>query len=317
MRLLPEEKVVEELAGRLSPEIYQAILDCLQDGVCLVDRERRIVFWNRGAEQITGFQRQEVLGRSCTKQIFSHSTSDGTALCGPACPLERTIHDGKTRNLELFLRHREGHCIPVSTRTAAIHTASGELIGVAEVFERSSNAACRQSRSYELNTPGCLDALTGAADRAYASTYLAQQISEFEAYGLPLSVLRVDIDGLREVNHSRGREAGNAVLRLLARTLAESLAHDDLLARLDKDEFLVIFTSCSGEALLDLAERTRLVVSLSAISWWGDQLSVTVSIGGATARRGDTVDTLLARAGDSLAVSKSSGGNRVTLPEEA
>jgi len=317
VRLLPEEKVVEELAGRLSPEIYQAILDCLQDGVCLVDRERRIVFWNRGAEQITGFQRQEVLGRSCTKQIFSHSTSDGTALCGPACPLERTIHDGKTRNLELFLRHREGHCIPVSTRTAAIHTASGELIGVAEVFERSSNAACRQSRSYELNTHGCLDALTGAAYRAYATTYLAEQISEFEAYELPLSVLRVDVDGLRGVNHSRGREAGNAVLRLVARTLAGSLAHDDLLARMDEDEFLVILTSCSGEALLDLAERTRLVVSLSAISWWGDQLSVTVSIGGATARRGDTVDTLLARAGDSLASSKSSGGNRVTLPGEA
>ncbi|MCE5306240.1 MAG: sensor domain-containing diguanylate cyclase [Acidobacteriales bacterium] len=309
---------MEELSGWQSPEIYEAILDCLEDGVYLVDRENRIVFWNRGAERITGFQRHEVLGRSCTKQILSHSRLDGTPLCGPACPLMRTLHDGQTRNLDLFLRHRDGHCIPVRTRTAAIHTASGEWIGVAEVFARNSEAADHQGgRTCGVSAPGCLDALTGAADRAYASTYLAQQISEFEAYGLPLSVLRVDIDGLREVNHSRGREAGNAVLRLLARTLAESLAHDDLLARLDKDEFLVILTSCSGEALLDLAERTRLVVSLSAISWWGDQLSVTVSIGGATARRGDTVDTLLARAGDSLAVSKSSGGNRVTLPEEA
>jgi diguanylate cyclase (GGDEF)-like protein/PAS domain S-box-containing protein len=305
-----------ELVGKLSPEILQAILDCLDDGVYLINSEHRIAFWNRGAEEITGFPRQEVLGRSCEEQILSHSRLDGTALCGSECPLTRTIQDGKTRSLELFLRHRDGHCVPVRTRTTPIHNSSGKLIGAAEIFEHSSNAAGRQSRSRQLSAHGCLDALTGAAEHAYACTYLAEQLSEFEAYQLPLSVLRVDVDGLRDVNHSRGREAGNAVLRLVSRTLSESLAHGDLLARLDEDEFLVILTSCSGDALRDLAERARLVVSLSAISWWGDKLSVTVSIGGAAARRGDTVEMLLERAGELLSRSKSDGGNRVTLPEE-
>lgn len=304
-----------ELVGKLSPEIYQAILDCLEDGVYLVNRECKIAFWNRGAEEITGFHRQDVLGRSCQDQVLAHSRRDGTALSGEECPLMRTLLDGKTRALKLFLRHRDGHCIPVHTRTTPIHNPEGELIGAAEIFEHSTNAAGRQSRSCQLSAHGWLDPLTGAAERSYASTYLAEQLSEFEAYQLPLSVLRVDVDGLRDVNRSRGREAGNAVLRLVARTLSESLAHGDLLARMDEDEFLVILTSCSGEALRDLAERTRLVVSLSAISWWGDQLSVTVSIGGAAAQKGDTVDTLLARAGALLGVSKSNGGNRVTLPE--
>jgi diguanylate cyclase (GGDEF)-like protein/PAS domain S-box-containing protein len=306
-----------ESVGKLTPEIYQAILDCLEDGVYLVDRNLRIVFWNQGAEEITGFKRQEVLGRLCEPQLLAHSRRDGTALTGEECPLARTLQDGKTRSLKLFLRHRDGQCIPVHTRTTPIQSAEGALIGAAEIFEHSSNTAGRQSRSYELSAHGCLDALTGAAERSYARTYLAEQLSEFEAYALPLSVLRVDVDGLRDVNRSRGREAGNAVLRLVARTLSESLAHGDLLARMDEDEFLVILTSCSGVALRNLAERSRLVVALSAISWWGDQLSVTVSIGGAAAQKGDTVETLLARAGDLLTASKSNGGNRVTLPGNA
>jgi len=101
-----------ELVGKLSPEIYQAILDCLEDGVYLIDRDDGISFWNRGTEEITGFARQEVLGRSCEDHILLHSRRDGTALCGSQCPLPRTILDGKTRNLELFLRHRDGHCVP-------------------------------------------------------------------------------------------------------------------------------------------------------------------------------------------------------------
>jgi len=304
-----------EQVGKLTPEIYQAILDCLEDGVYLINRDCKIAFWNRGAEEMTGFQRQEVLGRSCGDQLLEHSRRDGTPLSGDECPLTRTLRDGKTRTLKLFLRHRDGHCFPVHTRTTPLHNTDGELIGAAEVFEHSSNEAGRQSRSYQLGTHGYLDALTGAAERSYATTYLAEQLSEFEAYQLPLSVLRVDVDGLRDVNRSRGREAGNAVLRLVARTLSESLAHGDLLARMDEDEFLVVLTSCSGEALRDLAERTRLVVSLSAISWWGDRLSVTVSIGGAAARKGDTSDSLLTRAGELLVASKANGGNRVTLPE--
>ncbi len=304
-----------EQVGRLTPEIYQAILDCLEDGVYLINRDRKIVFWNRGAEEITGFKRHEVLGRSCEDQFLAHSRRDGTALSGDECPLMRTLHDGKTRALKLFLRHRDGHCIPVHTRTTPLHDADEELIGAAEIFEHSSNEAGRPSRSYQLSAHGCLDTLTGAAERSYANTYLAEQLSEFQAYDLPLSVLRVDVDGLREVNRSRGREAGNAVLRLVARTLSESLAHGDLLARMDEDEFLVVLTSCSGEALRDLAERTRLVVSLSAISWWGDKLSVTVSIGGVPAQKDDTVDSLLTRAGKMLQASKASGGNRVSLPE--
>ena len=88
-----------------------------------------------------GFAHQEVLGRSCEEQIPLHSRRDGAALCGSECPLPRTILNGKTRNLELFLRHRDGHCVPVRTRTTPIRSTSGDLIGAAEVFEHSTNAA--------------------------------------------------------------------------------------------------------------------------------------------------------------------------------
>jgi len=302
-----------EAAGKLAPEIYQAILDCLEDGVYLVGLDHKIAFWNRGAEQITGFQRQDVLGRSCEDQILVYCRCGGDLLRATECPLLRTLADGKIRSLDLFLRHRDGHCIPVWARTAPVHDAAGKLVGAAEIFEHKSQAAGRCSRGYQLSVHGCLDALTGAAGSAYARTYLAEQLAEFEIYELPLAVLRVDIDGLGEVNRSRGREAGNAVLRMVARTLSDSLSDDGLVARLEGDEFLVILTNCGAETLQERAERTRGGGSLAGVPWGGDQVSVRVSIGGAPAEHGDTVEALLARAGEMLARSKAQGGNRVTL----
>ena len=71
------------------------ILDSLGDGVYVTDVDRRIVYWNRAAEQITGWSMHDMVGRHCFDSLLSHVDKDGHQLCGNEyCPLHRSIVTG-------------------------------------------------------------------------------------------------------------------------------------------------------------------------------------------------------------------------------
>ena len=69
------------------PDFYKEVIDNLYDGVYFVDRSRTITYWNKGAERITGYKKDEVLGRSCQDNLLSHCTAEGVELCRDRCPL--------------------------------------------------------------------------------------------------------------------------------------------------------------------------------------------------------------------------------------
>src|ERR1700722_1766442 len=97
----------------LSPDIFRAVLESLPIGVYLTDRKRQIAFWNASAEKLTGYLGQEVIGHFCTDSLLMHCDDSQTALCSCACPLAQTMQDGRPRDVNVFLRHKEGQRVPV------------------------------------------------------------------------------------------------------------------------------------------------------------------------------------------------------------
>ena len=75
---------------------YKDLIDNLFDGVYFVDRERLITYWNKGAERITGYESNQVIGRSCRDNMLNHVTADGEQLCTSQCPLAACMEDGIT-----------------------------------------------------------------------------------------------------------------------------------------------------------------------------------------------------------------------------
>jgi PAS domain-containing protein len=92
--------------AQADPEFYKRLLDSLNDAVYFVDRERRIVYWNKGAERITGFSSDDVLGHLCYDNLLSHVDGKGQELCRGHCPLSATMADGEAREAQVFLRHK-------------------------------------------------------------------------------------------------------------------------------------------------------------------------------------------------------------------
>jgi phosphoserine phosphatase RsbU/P len=113
------------------------ILDSLSDGVYVCDRDRRIVFWSKAAERITGWEPSDVVGRRCLDDVLAHVDKDGHRLCGEEfCPLHRTMVTGTTSVVPIvvFALGKEGKRIPMQVTVAPIRDSAGEIIGGVETF---------------------------------------------------------------------------------------------------------------------------------------------------------------------------------------
>jgi PAS domain S-box-containing protein len=115
----------------------ETILDSLSEGVYVCDRDRRIVFWSKSAERITGWQSEDVVGKRCLEDILCHVDKDGHRLCGEEyCPLHRAMITGATTDVPVivFAQSKNGRRIPTQVTTAPIRNEAGEVIGGVETF---------------------------------------------------------------------------------------------------------------------------------------------------------------------------------------
>jgi diguanylate cyclase (GGDEF)-like protein/PAS domain S-box-containing protein len=282
------------------PEIFRTVLDSLQTGVSVVDRNGKVLFWNQGAERITGHKCHDVVGRSSHDSILNHCDTNGCVACGATCPFSRTMHDGKPKEARMQLRHKEGHPINVLMRIAPIRDQHASIIGLVQNFDEQRFTSDRDRNLQHLSEHGCMDEITGVPNREFTQFHLTENLAGFTRYQLPFGIMCIKIDQLAHFRAAYGQPAGDAVLRVVAQTMRNSLRPSDFLGRWAEDQFLAILINCGGAGVEKTGERMRKVVSCAGLHWWGDELSVTTSVGEATAQTGDTMDTLLSRAEFSL-----------------
>lgn len=296
----------------LNPDIYRAVLECLPIGVYLVDQDRQITFWNTSAERITGYLGQEVIGHFCHDNLLIDCDENQAILCGSACPLAHTMQDGQPREASVFLRHKDGQRVPVRVRAVAIRDEFGAIIGSAEFFEERSCRAT-ETRLRRVSAGLGLDDVTELPDPQAMRAGLETALEEFAASQEPFGVLCIAIDNLDHLRSFDGHQAARAVLYAAGQTLARSTRPSDMVGRWRQEQFAALVACPAAAGLLSFAEKVQRLVGLADVSWWGDRLSVTVSIGGTMARGGDTLESLMRRAEDALEVSLAEHGNSILV----
>jgi diguanylate cyclase (GGDEF)-like protein/PAS domain S-box-containing protein len=300
------------MAGLDDPDIFRTVLESLQTGVYLVDRNQKILFWNDGAERITGYLRQDVVGRLCRDNLLVKS-GPTTGAQDAADVLASVFRDGRATIAEITLRHKAGHRIPVRMRAVAIRDAHGSIIGAAETFEESLSASDWDRRQTKLFDYGCIDRTTGVLTHEFVLSQLREHLAMFAKHPVPLSILCVEIDRLEHLKVTYGPAVISPVLSVVAQTLENNLRPTDFLGRYQEHQFLAILTECSSSEIERVADRLRKMVVCSDVAWWGDELSVTCSFGGTSAKSGDSMESILERAGEALRTSGDEGGNRITV----
>ena len=236
----------------------------------------------------------------------------GECLCTGICPLVETLADGRHREADVYLHHRDGHRVPVRLRVAPVLGAAGRVIGAVETFSDNSAKVAALERIRELESIIYIDSLTGVPNRVFTETTLRTRLDEMARYGWPFGVLSIDIDHFKAVNDRFGHGVGDEVLKVVAKTMSGVCRSFDLVGRWGEEEFVVIVANINAEQLHDLAERYRLLVQYSDLLAEGQRICVTASIGATLARRDDTVESLLKRADGLMHQSKQAGRDRTT-----
>jgi diguanylate cyclase (GGDEF)-like protein/PAS domain S-box-containing protein len=291
---------------------YRDLLDSLSEGVYFTDRDRRITFWSKGAERLTGYSSEEVLGRKCSENILIHVNASGLELCKADCPLSDCMNRRVPCEADVYLHHKAGHRVPVLVRANHLEDSDGNVIGAVEIFSNNAMRVQMQARLNELEQLALVDMLTGLPNRRHLESHVFSRLEELRRNQWSFGVLFVDVDGFKGINDAFGHDVGDKVLQMVGRTLDGNSRYFDLVGRWGGEEFLAIIGNAPRHLFGEVAERMRLLVARSELTE-PREIRVTISIGGALAQPDDSVESLIRRADEKLYEAKKAGRNCVRL----
>jgi diguanylate cyclase (GGDEF)-like protein/PAS domain S-box-containing protein len=296
-------------------DFYKDIIDNLYDGVYFVDRERVITYWNKGAERITGYAGEKVIGRSCRDNVLNHVTAAGVQLCNDGCPLAACMLDGNVREADVFLHHADGHRVPVLVRAAPLRDAEGNITGAVETFSSDAGVMTVRKELRELRHTVQTDMLTGIGNRQLLERRLRGAIAELEHQtDTAAGLLFIDIDRFKPLNDSYGHDIGDKALGMVAATLRHNLRDTDIVGRWGGDEFLAILSDVGSlEAFQSVAEKLRMLVEYSRLDLAATSLTITISVGATLFLPTDTPESIVRRADALMYQSKQAGRNQVII----
>jgi PAS domain S-box-containing protein len=163
------------------------ILEKFYEGIYFVDTTRKILFWNKGAEDISGYTAEEVMNKHCFDNILMHVDDEGNQLCKNGCPLHKTLQDHQYREAKVYLHHKNGHRVPVYIRTFSIFDDNNNLLGALEIF---SDASFQKEILKKLKKLIMIDKLTGIPNRRYFEAQFDSKLLNFLLQFLILIVLK-------------------------------------------------------------------------------------------------------------------------------
>jgi diguanylate cyclase (GGDEF)-like protein/PAS domain S-box-containing protein len=295
---------------RANDELYGKVMDNLHEGIYFVDSDRTITYWNKGAENLTGYAAKEMLGKRCSDDLLMHVDDRGTALCAEGCPLQKTMVDGSPCEAEVYLRHKSGHRLPVSLRVIPVIDPDNKLTGAVEIFTDHSERVALLQKIARLQRDALLDPLTGLANRRYATETLRSMLDQMLRYGWTFGILFMDIDLFKTINDTYGHDVGDQVIKMVARTLQANSRSFDIVARWGGEEFLAIIVNVNEENLHRVAYKLRTLVAKSSLHVGDERIGVTISLGATLARPEDTMETLVKRADQAMYRKKLKGRNQ-------
>ena len=263
-----------------SPELSEALLEAAPDAIVVVDHDARIVLVNHQAERMFGYSRDELLGQPVEmlipERLRQRHVEERERYA--ARPESRRMGIG----LELLARRKDGTELPVEIALSPITSAQGPL-----TISTIRDASERKQVESSLRHLSTHDPLTGLHNRGYFEDEM-ERLERGRQF--PLSVVVVDVDGLKSINDSLGHAAGDDLLRRTAAVLTRVFRAEDVVARIGGDEFAVLLPRADAPTVAQVLSRVLDELDKHNAS---QPFPLRLSIGSAIARRGDPLAEVL------------------------
>ncbi|NPV88328.1 sensor domain-containing diguanylate cyclase [Coprothermobacteraceae bacterium] len=289
------------------------MLGNLHEGAYVVTKDRRIVYWNRAAESISGFSTSEVVGSYCQDNFLKHIDESGKQLCLDECPLVEAMKLRRPVSDMLYMHLKQGARIPVDIHVIPI-VKNGVAVGAVEVFCEKAEISGIRAEMQRLRSLAFVDELTGTLNRRGLEFILEDRVSEASRYKRKFAVLFIDLDNFKAVNDRYGHLVGDALLKAVSETLVHNLRASDKVGRIGGDEFVVI-AELNGRDPEILARRLIELISNTFVLVDSEPVSTTASVGVTVADGSKPAKELLKQADQLMYSSKEKGRNTYTIGE--
>lgn len=297
------DEIATQEALRLSEQSLLRLADALPFGVLQVDREHRVLYRNERLSQVVGRRS----GTTAEQQLVNLVPPDRDQVYAA---LRQVLEQGTDQDLEVTLKNRRGerHCsVALRALTGEHGAVSGAIMCVADVTD---DVQMRQ----ELRTRANFDRLTRCYNRASIMSNLDSMLLEAYLRESGTCAVFVDIDHFKPINDELGHAAGDALLKLIAERLLDSVRSEDRVGRLGGDEFLVTCPDVkTPEDGMAIAQRLADAIS-QPVEIAGRALTPSASIGVSWCAGGsDNAEAMVERADAAMYISKSERKGRPVL----
>lgn len=296
------ERIRTEEELRLAANVFTHA----REGIVITDRKADIVEVNQAFTDITGYTREDVLGKN--PRILKSDRQDKEFYTTLWHDLQTKGHwDG-----EIWNRHKDGRVYPEQLTISAVYDERGEIQNYISLFFDISTLKEQQA---QLQRMAHFDALTGLPNRLLLADRLQQAMRQATRRGQRVAVVYLDLDGFKAVNDTHGHEFGDRLLIALARRMSEALREGDTLARIGGDEFVAVLMDlpdiCSSTPIL----RRMLEAAAQPVTVDNVELQVSASFGVSFYPQADEIDAdqLTRQADQAMYKAKQSGKNRYHL----
>jgi diguanylate cyclase (GGDEF)-like protein/PAS domain S-box-containing protein/putative nucleotidyltransferase with HDIG domain len=260
-----------ERALSLEKELFRTTLLSVGDGIISTDNEGKVLVMNRVAENLTGWDAEDARGKEF-RHIFN-IVNERTRDKAPD-PVRQVLDGGEAVELEenCILVSRGGQETPIEDSAAPVRDKDGEISGVVVVFRDCTE---KRNRLREIEYLSYHDQLTGLYNRRF----FEEELRRLDVpRNLPLSLVMIDVNGLKLFNDAFGHTTGDELLKKVAGVLREECRADDIVARIGGDEFMILLPLTDRDHLDPLMARISDAMSKEQVK----DLPISVSLGGAT-----------------------------------
>ena len=293
----------------LENEVANLTLDSIGEAVLRTDRQGNIVYLNRIAENLTGWRREEALGRPVAEVLRIIDVVSGAMVRNA---VEIVMQEDRTARVtancvNCILVRRDGIEIGIENTVTPIHEQDGSVTGAVVAFHDVSLA---RARSLEMSRLAQHDSLTDLPNRMLFNDRLTQAISLAVRQGKQLAVMFVDLDYFKKINDSLGHAVGDKLLQSVAARLVTCVRRTDTVSRLGGDEFVVLLSQVEhGEDAAFSARKILRALSAPHIID-GKSLDINASVGVSTyPNDGPDAETLINKADTAMYEAKQIGRN--------
>ena len=300
-----ERRTVED-ALYLEKERAVVTLNSIGDAVLCTDISGKISYLNLVAETMTGWCREEAIGKPLA-EVFR--IIDGATRKTARDPMEMAVEQNRTVGLTVncVLIRRDGHESAIEDSAAPIHDRGGRVIGAVIVFHDVSAA---RAMTHQMTHSAQHDLVTNLPNRLLLNDRIAQSIALARRQNRPIAVIFLDLDRFKYINDSLGHAIGDQLLQSVSKRLLASVRGSDTVSRQGGDEFVILLSEIAYPE--DAATSARkILLSLNAPHAVGGQdLHIDGSIGiSVYPEDGENAETLIKNADTAMYHAKENGRN--------